>query len=114
MQTEVSVPTAAVSVESRVWDALGGVMDPEYPVSIVDLGLVYGVAVRDDVAEVRMTLTSTGCPALGMIADDARAAVERVAGVREAHVEVVWSPPWTKDRITERGRRVLARYGVVD
>lgn len=106
--------TAAASLEARVWEALGRVMDPEYPLSIVDLGLVYGVAVRDDVVEVRMTLTSIGCPAIDMIAEDARAEVERISGVCEVRVEVVWSPPWTKDRITERGRRVLASYGVVN
>ncbi len=100
-------------LEALVWEALEGVKDPEYPISVVDLGLVYGVAVRDGVADVTMTLTSIGCPALDMLAGDVRAAAGSVPGVREARVEVVWSPAWTKDHITERGRRVLALYGVV-
>jgi len=111
------VPSAGrsrVPTEALVWDALGRVTDPEYPVSIVDLGLVYGVAVRDGVAEVRMTLTSIGCPAIDMIAEDVRAVVAGVPGVREARVDVVWSPAWTKERITDEGRRLLALHGVVD
>jgi phenylacetate-CoA oxygenase PaaJ subunit len=103
-----------VPTEALVWEALGRVTDPEYPVSIVDLGLVYSVDVREGTAEVRMTLTSIGCPAIDMIAEDVRAEVAKVPGVREARVDVVWSPAWTKDRITERGRRMLAHYGVVD
>lgn len=100
-------------IEAQVWEALERVKDPEYPVSVVDLGLVYGVAVEDGVAEVTMTFTSIGCPALDMLVDDVRAAAAGVPGVREARVEVVWSPAWTRAHITERGRRVLAHYGVV-
>jgi phenylacetate-CoA oxygenase PaaJ subunit len=96
-----------------VWDALGGVTDPEYPLSIVDLGMVYGVRVTERTAEIDVTFTSIGCPAIEMIVSDVRAAVLAVSGVTDVRVNIVWSPPWTKDRITERGRRVLAMYGVV-
>jgi metal-sulfur cluster biosynthetic enzyme len=81
--------------------------------SIVDLGLIYGVAVAGDAVTITMTLTSIGCPAIDMIADDIRAAVHALPGVRAVHVQVVWSPPWTKDMISERGRKVLALHGVV-
>jgi phenylacetate-CoA oxygenase PaaJ subunit len=98
-----------------VWDALGRVSDPEYPLSIVDLGIVYGVRVDETgVAHIDVTFTSIGCPAIDMICSDVRDAVRRVPGVAEVRVEIVWSPPWTKQRITDRGRRVLRIYGVVN
>lgn len=88
-------------------------MDPEYPLSIVDLGMVYGVRVVADGVHVDMTFTSIGCPAIEMLVTDVREILGALPGVREVWVEVVWSPPWSKDRITERGRRVLTTYGVV-
>lgn len=100
--------------EARVREALGTVTDPEYPLSIVDLGMVYGVRVADGVAEIEMTFTSIGCPGMDMIAGDIRSAVLAVPGIADVRIEVVWSPPWTKDRISERGRKVLAMYGVVN
>lgn len=104
----------ATATEAQVWEALGTVTDPEYPLSIVDLGMVYGVRVDHGVAHVTVTFTSIGCPAIDMILADVDRAVRAVPGVRDAALEVVWSPPWTKDRITDRGRKVLAMYGVVN
>jgi metal-sulfur cluster biosynthetic enzyme len=102
-------------LETRVWDALGGVHDPEYPLSIVDLGMVVAVRVDDaGGAHVDLTFTSIGCPAIDMILEDAGAAVRAVPGIREARLTVVWTPPWTKERISRRGRRVLALYGVAE
>ena len=105
----MSAPT-----EARIWEALGSVTDPEYPLSIVDLGMVYDVRVEGDVAAVDLTFTSIGCPAMDMIGDDIREALRDVPGIAEVRIEVVWSPPWTRDRISERGRKVLAMYGVVN
>jgi phenylacetate-CoA oxygenase PaaJ subunit len=91
------------------------VSDPEYPLSIVDLGMVYDVRLDDaGVAHVDVTFTSIGCPAIDMICADVRDALGGVPGVAGVQVEIVWSPPWTKERITERGRRVLRMYGVVN
>lgn len=87
--------------------------DPEYPLSIVDLGLVYGVRVENHVARIDVTFTSIGCPAIEMIVEDIHAEVGAVPGIDRVEVEVVWGPPWTKDKITERGRRVLVAHGVV-
>lgn len=98
--------------ESRLWDALGTVSDPEYPLSIVDLGMVYAVREEHGRACVTMTFTSIGCPAIDMIVADVRAALRQVPGVQETQVEIVWDPPWTRHRISDRGRRVLAVYGV--
>ena len=99
---------------TEIWEALRRVSDPEYPLSIVDMGMVYDVAVADDRATVVMTFTSIGCPAIDMISADVREAVLGVHGIAEVSVDVVWSPPWTKDRISERGQKVLAYYGVVN
>ena len=87
--------------------------DPEYPLSIVDLGMVYGVRQTAGRAIVTMTFTSIGCPAIDMIVADVREALRSVGGIDDVAVEIVWDPPWTKDRISDRGRRVLAVYGVV-
>jgi len=103
-----------VSTESRVWEALGRVIDPEYPLSIVDMGMVYAVRVANAVATVTMTFTSIGCPAIEMILGDVDRELREVPGVSNVELEVVWSPPWTKDRISDRGRKVLAMYGVVN
>ncbi|HWP38524.1 MAG TPA: metal-sulfur cluster assembly factor [Gemmatimonadales bacterium] len=99
--------------ERQVRETLSGVQDPEYPISIVDLGMVYGVRVMGGVVEVDMTFTSIGCPAMDMLCDDVRQAILALPGVEDVRVAVVWSPPWTKDRITERGRRILEVCGVV-
>lgn len=97
----------------EVWTALDNVTDPEFPLSIVDLGMVYGVTVDDGAATIDMTFTSIGCPAIDMIVDDVRRAVLATRGIRAVNVNVVWSPPWSKAMISERGRRLLAMHGVV-
>lgn len=104
---------AGPPTEAQVWAALGRVTDPEFPLSIVDLGMVYGICLAQGTVRVDMTFTSIGCPAIELLLTDVREAVGGVPGVTAVDVQVVWSPPWTKDRITDRGRRVLATYGVV-
>ena len=98
----------------RIWEALGRVTDPEYALSIVDLGLVYDVRVAEGAVRVAVTFTSIGCPAIDMILADAEAAIRAVPGVRDVRLDVVWTPPWTRDRVSARGRRVLAMYGVAN
>jgi phenylacetate-CoA oxygenase PaaJ subunit len=98
--------------ESQIWRALQEVTDPEFPLSIVDLGMVYGVGLADGRVHVKMTFTAIGCPAIDMIIDDVKAALDEVEGVTDVAVEVVWSPPWTKDKISSKGREVLQYYGV--
>ena len=92
--------------------ALAEVADPEWPVSIVDMGLVYGVTVDAGVVALAVTFTATACPCMEMIQDDIRARLRRVPGVRDVVIDVSWDPPWTKDRLSERARRELARCGV--
>ncbi len=102
----------AEGVERRVWQALYSVEDPEMPISIVDLGLVYGVEVADGNAEIDMTLTYTGCPARDMLISEVKRSVEAVDGVDEAEITVVWSPGWSVDMVTERGKRALREFGL--
>nr|WP_254267596.1 1,2-phenylacetyl-CoA epoxidase subunit PaaD [Halorussus aquaticus] len=107
----------AEGIEADVWDALYGVEDPEMPVSIVDLGLIYGVEVteREDVgfhAEVLMTLTYSGCPARDMLTDEVERSVVGVEGVESVDLRLVWSPEWSVEMVTERGKADLNEFGL--
>lgn len=93
--------------ETEVIDVLKNVYDPEIGVNVVDLGLIYEVDVNQDVVNVNMTLTAPGCPMHDMISRTAEMAIETLEGVKEAHVSMIWDPPWTPDRITDEGRRLL-------
>src|SRR5713226_3389339 len=84
----------------RFWTALAEVQDPEMPVNLVDLGVIYGITERDGVVEVDLTFTAMGCPAPDFILEDVRERLLREAGVREVRVNVVWDPPWTSARKT--------------
>ncbi len=100
-----------VSVEA-VRQALGEVLDPEYPISIVDMGLIRGIEVDGSTVRVRMTYTSMGCPCMDIIQDDARARLGALAGVERVEIDVVWEP-WSRRHISEEGWRRLQRVGVV-
>lgn len=102
----------ATGVERAVWDALYGIEDPEMPISIVDLGLVYGVRVVDGRCEVAMTLTYTGCPARDLLLETVESSVERVPGVETVDLDLVWNPPWSVEMVTEAGREDLREFGV--
>ncbi|RKY70928.1 MAG: aromatic ring hydroxylase [Candidatus Latescibacterota bacterium] len=93
--------------EEKVWEALKGCYDPEIPVNIVDLGLVYEVKVEDGDVRVKMTMTAPGCPLSAWIARQAEDAVRSLEGVKDVHVELVWDPPWTPDRMSEEDKRTL-------
>jgi len=96
-----------MATEEAVRAALRKVKDPELNLSIVDLGLVYEVAVDGGDVHVRMTLTSPGCPSGPEIVSEAKRAVEAVDGVTAADVELVWSPYWTPERIDPKVRAYL-------
>jgi metal-sulfur cluster biosynthetic enzyme len=81
--------------EATVWEALATVMDPEIPVSVAELGLVYGVEVEPaGRVRVQLTLTTRGCPLVRRISTDAEAAIRRLTGAEDVAVEIVWDPPW--------------------
>ena len=94
--------------EDQVLTVLKEVEDPEIGVNVVDLGLIYNVDIGDEGdVDVSMTLTAPGCPMHDTIARAAEMAIETLPDVKEVHVTMVWNPPWTPDRLTEEGRRLL-------
>jgi FeS assembly SUF system protein len=97
--------TESVAVkEEDVIEVLREVFDPEIPVNIVDLGLVYEIDIRPSRVDVKMTLTALGCPMAGEVMSDVRDHLLQLDGVEEAGVELVYEPPWTPERMTEDAR----------
>jgi metal-sulfur cluster biosynthetic enzyme len=96
----------------RLWAALAEVQDPEMPVNLVDLGVIYGITEQDGRVEVDLTFTAMGCPASDFILEDVRERLLSEPGVREVHVNVVWDPPWTVARMTQDGRDALEAWGL--
>jgi len=90
-----------------VMNALRNCYDPEIPVNIVDLGLVYNVAIDEDNVKVRMTLTTMGCPAHAYLMHQVQTEIEKIPGVKKAEVEIVWDPPWTPDKMNPEARKQL-------
>ncbi|MBI2370248.1 MAG: DUF59 domain-containing protein [Deltaproteobacteria bacterium] len=93
--------------ETQVWEAMKECYDPEIPVNIVDLGLVYEVKVEEDRVKVQMTLTAPGCGMGPAIAGDVRERLMAVPGVKDADVELVWDPPWNPEMMSEEAKRTL-------
>lgn len=93
--------------ESAVWDALRSCYDPEIPLNIVDLGLVYDVRVADGVAAVRMTMTTPGCPLGGYLDDAVRDCLWGAPGVEDVDVRIVWDPPWRPEMMSDAAREQL-------
>ena len=93
-------------------EALRDVEDPEMPVNIVDLGIVYGVRREAARVVVDLTFTAMGCPAADFILEDVRARLLREPDVEEVVVNVVWDPPWTSARLTRAGRDALEMWGL--
>jgi FeS assembly SUF system protein len=95
-------PVAKDVLTERIVDALKSIFDPEIPVNVYDLGLIYGIHIDDaSNAEIEMTLTAPGCPVAGMIVQEVARKVGDVDGVRTSHVKLTWDPPWTKARMSE-------------
>jgi probable FeS assembly SUF system protein SufT len=99
--------------EELVWEAMKGCFDPEIPVNIVDLGLIYDLKINDSdtdgrhVVNVQMTLTAQGCGMGPVIAEDAKKNIEALGAVSRAQVDIVWDPPWTPHMISDAGRQKL-------
>jgi len=96
----------------RLWAALAEVQDPEMPVNLVDLGVIYSVVEKDGVVDVDLTFTAMGCPASDFILEDVRQRLLREDGIQEVRLNVVWDPPWTAARITQDGRDALEAWGL--
>ena len=96
-----------MATKEQVYEALHECYDPEIPVNIVELGLVYDVEVKDEQVAVKMTLTAPGCGMGTMIANDARQRILALDGVVEATVDLVWDPPWNPSMISETAKQKL-------
>ncbi|HET7050927.1 MAG TPA: metal-sulfur cluster assembly factor [Solirubrobacteraceae bacterium] len=107
--------TAVEQVEARLWDALRCVEDPEIPVSVVGMGLIVSLAFEpgERRADLRITFTSMGCPAMEFIEDDIRDALLQDPDVEAVEIEVVWDPVWTKDRLRDDARATMRRLGIL-
>lgn len=95
-------PIDRTAMRERIVEAIKGIYDPEIPVNIYDLGLIYGFEIDDEArVEISMTLTAPACPVAGMLVQQVASVVGDVEGVNESHVTLTWDPPWTRDRMTE-------------
>jgi probable FeS assembly SUF system protein SufT len=99
------------SLEERVWTALKSCFDPEIPVNIVDLGLIYDMRLEEGRCMVKMTLTAQGCGMGPAIAADAQQKIEALEGIDQAAVDVVWDPPWSPEMISPEGKKKLGIEG---
>lgn len=96
--------------EDKVMEVLGDIYDPEIPIDIVNLGLVYGVKIEDSVVNIDMTMTSPGCPAAAQIVAEAKYLLEELEGVSEVNVEIVWDPPWDPGKMSEAAKESLGMF----
>lgn len=96
-----------IITEAKVYEALKQCYDPEIPVNIVDLGLIYNITMNDDRIEITMTLTTPGCGMGGYIANDVREKLLKLPGIHEANVKIVWEPKWNPEMMTEEGKKKL-------
>lgn len=95
----------------QVLDSLKECMDPEIPINVVDMGLIYGVDVKDDnKVDIKMTMTTRGCPLHDTLVSDVKRYVNKVPGVEGVNVEIVWEPAWTPERMSEEGKKLI-NYG---
>jgi len=104
-------PNTEPNLEEQIVDALKTVFDPEIPVNIYELGLIYDLAIEDEgQVKIKMTLTSPGCPVAGSLPGEVQVKVQGVPGVANADVELVWDPAWNPSMMTEAARLQLGMF----
>ena len=102
---------STVNVEN-VRDSLKKCMDPEVPLSIVDMGLIYGIDVTENNdVNIKMTMTTKGCPLHETMVDDVKRYAKKVSGVKNVDVEIVWDPPWTMDKMSDEAKAMMKTMG---
>ncbi len=99
--------SAAPVTEETIVEVLRTVFDPEIPVSIYDLGMIYNIRVENSEVHVRMTLTTPACPVAGSLPGEVETRIKAIEGVRDAKVELVWDPPWTPEKMSEAAKLQL-------
>jgi len=100
-----------MATREEIVEVLKTCYDPEIPVNIWDLGLIYDLSQEDGKVKVQMTLTALGCPIGPVLAEEIRSKVGQLPGVEDVEVEIVFSPPWTPERLTDEGRLALQSMG---
>lgn len=105
-------PERPDDADAALQELLAEVLDPELPIGLVDLGLIYGARMEDRRAHVDLTFTATGCPCMEFIRDDVRDRLLLEGWIDDVAIREVWDPPWTRDMISQRGRRRLRELGV--
>ncbi|HEY4844794.1 MAG TPA: metal-sulfur cluster assembly factor [Candidatus Dormibacteraeota bacterium] len=108
----IGAEPAEGTLETRVWAALAEIDDPEMPINLVDLGLVYGLDVDEGTVRLRLTFTAMGCPATEMLMGDIRDRLLAEPGVESVAIDIVWDPPWSSARLTPDGREALLAWGL--
>ena len=109
--TPIDTATTPVATEDQVIAALRTVHDPEIPVNIYDLGLIYDTTIHDDgTVEIEMSLTAPGCPVAGEMPGEVARAVAALPGAGEVTARLVWDPPWTPERMSEDARLALGMF----
>ena len=104
---------STVSVE-QIRNSLKQCMDPEVPISIVDMGLIYGINIlENNDVDIKMTMTTQGCPLHDTLVQDVSRYAKKVPGVNNVNVNIVWDPPWSMDKMTEEGKAKLKSMGAI-
>ena len=99
--------------KDQIRDSLKQCMDPEIPLSIVDLGLIYGIDVSENNdVNIKMTMTTKGCPLHETMVDDVKRYTRKVIGVNDVNVDIVWDPPWSMDRMSPEAKSMMKNMGV--
>ena len=102
---------SSVTIED-IRTSLKQCMDPEVPLSIVDMGLIYGINVNDNNdVDIKMTMTTQGCPLHESMVDDVKRYTKKVSGVNNVNVEIVWDPPWTMDKMSDDAKAMMKKMG---
>ena len=96
--------------EDTVFEAVKEIIDPEVGINIVDMGLIYGVDIEDETVNITMTLTSPGCPAGGQLINGTQHVTQQLEGVEEVNINVVWTPRWTPEMMTEEAKDELGIF----
>jgi FeS assembly SUF system protein len=104
-------PVKTLTMQPQIVEVLSTIFDPEIPVNIYELGLIYEIAVdSDNVVGIRMTLTAPGCPAAQSLPVEVVNKLKQLPGITDAHVDIVWDPPWDKDRMSDAAKLQLGMF----
>ena len=105
VKTQESASSSEQVTKEKILEALSDVYDPEIPIDIVNLGLIYDVQIEDGNVFVKMTMTAPGCPSSAQIVAESQMLIEGLRGVKEASIEIVWDPPWDPSRMSEEAKK---------